>query len=72
MISVRWRTGRNELEFCEIEEKGGLIVDRGTCLYAPGGRQACGYVLTYTQTGFDFVEKSMDELRQSEGTCEGA
>ena len=37
-----------------------------------GGRQTCGYVLTYTRTGFDLVKNPMDELLQSEGTREGA
>ena len=36
MIPVSLRTGRSALELCEIEEQGGLTVDGGTRLYAPG------------------------------------
>ena len=57
-------------ELCEIEEQGGLTVDRGTRLYAPRaeGRPAVAALPFESEGDFGFV----DELQPSERTREGA
>ena len=65
------RTGRSVFEFCEIEGQGGLIVDRETCLYAPGRKvdlRLWSHFIGSKVSSFEPV----DELRPSENTREGA
>ena len=60
------------LEFCEIEEQGGLIVDRGACLYAPG-RKVDSRLWSYFigSKVYLLLWNLFDELRPSENTREG-